>query len=51
MIGGKVGINLSTCVYTKSVLSFEMIFVFEPWERLRIDPKVSFTILGHLVHQ
>ena len=39
VIGGKIGKNLSTCVFTKSVLSFEMIFVFEPWERLRIDPE------------
>jgi hypothetical protein len=33
VMGGKVGKTQRTCAFTKSVLSYEMIFVFEPWER------------------
>ena len=36
-MGGKIGINLGTCVFTKSVLSYEMLLIFEPWIKLRPD--------------
>ena len=38
-MGGKIGKYLSTCVFTKSVLSYEMIYVFEPWLRDDLDPE------------
>ena len=33
VMGGKIGKTQRNCVFTKSVLSYEMIFVFEQWER------------------
>jgi hypothetical protein len=38
-MGGKLGNDLYSSNFTKSVISYEMIFIFEPWLRFKLDPE------------